>query len=277
MPATDREAGKRLALAGRLAREAGRILLDRLGRLEREEITFKGRRDLCTAADRASEAFLLEHIHRHHPGEPILAEEGLEDYRARGDEDLLWVLDPLDGTTNFVHHFPLFAVSVGIWRRGRPWLGAVHLPCSGETFTGLAGGGAWLAGKEIALSRETELDRALLGTGFPYDRSEPGAETNLDRFGRALLAAQGIRRTGSVCIDLCWLAAGRLDGFWELGLGPHDLGAAPAIVLGAGGVVTDLAGGADYLRTGRIVAAGPGLHDKLLALVGDGAEDGESH
>jgi len=262
------EIARRLEAARGIAELAGELLARHFRRLEAGQVAMKGRRDLVTAADLASEELIGKRLAEAFPGDGLLAEEGV----AAGNRasPWLWVVDPLDGTTNFVHGFPHFSVSIGLWLEERPLLGVVRDPCRGETYVGLAGGGAFREGEALRVSETAEVRAALLCTGFAYGRNEPGAETNLERFGRALMACQGIRRTGCASLDLCFVAAGALDGYWEIGLAPYDLGAGAPIVLGAGGRVTDLGGGAGYFRAGRLAASNGRLHAELLALVGDG-------
>ena len=261
------ESARRMQTALDLAGRASEILMRHFRRLQAEQVVFKGRRDLVTPADLESETFLTRSLRDLYPEDGILAEESGADHAGRGP--WLWVLDPLDGTTNFVHGFPHFAVSIGLWREGRPILGVVRDPCLCETYAGLVGEGASRDGRSIAVSKVPQVRAALLCTGFAYGRNEPGAETNLERFGRALMACQGIRRTGCASLDFCYLAAGALDGFWELGLAPHDLGAGVPIVLAAGGTVTDLAGEGAYFHSGKLAASNGLIHPELLSLVGD--------
>ncbi|MCY3003398.1 MAG: inositol monophosphatase family protein [Planctomycetota bacterium] len=211
-----------LALAVAAAEDAGRILLEHLGHLRREEITSKSiARDLVTAADVASERSIVTRLRREFPGHAIEAEEEVRDARG-GDDELRWFLDPLDGTLNFVHELPAFAVSIGLYRGTTPLVGVVHAPRLGETFAARAGGGARLNGAPLRVSRCTSVGEAFLATGFPYRRAEL-ANNNLGNFEAFFLEAREIRRMGSAAIDLAYVAAGRFDGFWELHLAPHDV------------------------------------------------------
>jgi len=253
-----------LDVATSAAREAGELLLARFGRIARSDVRTKSAaRDLVTDADVASERHLVARLREAFPAHAIEAEEEVLDERAPGDAARpRWFLDPLDGTVNFVHELPFFAVSMGLFVDGRPEVAVVHLPRIGETFTALAGGGAQLDGEPIAVSACDALGDAILATGFPYRRNEL-EHNNLANFERFFLDQRGIRRMGSAAIDLCYVAAGRLDGFWELHLSPHDVAAGALLVREAGGVVTDADGGEDWLRGGHIVAAGPGLHEAI--------------
>lgn len=257
-PSTDELAGI-LEVAVAAARDAGEVLLEHLGHLREDQVGSKSAaRDLVTAADVASERLLTTRLREAFPDHAIEAEEETRDAPG-GPGELRWLIDPLDGTNNFVHQLPCFAVSMGLYRGGEPLVGVVHLPRLGETFTATAGGGAFLDGRAIRVSRATGLSEAILATGFPYRRGELEHD-NLANFGRFFYDVRGLRRMGSAAIDLAYTAAGRFDGFWELHLTPYDVAGGALLVLEAGGVVTDADGGQDWLRSGHIVAAGPGLH-----------------
>ena len=263
------ERARTLDVALSAAVEAGELLLDSLGRLDPARITRKSSmRDLVTEADVAAERILVARLRAAFPEHAIEAEEEVHDEPA--DARPRWFLDPLDGTINFVHRLPLFAVSMGLWAEGRPEVAVVHLPRLGETFHAVRGGGAFLdaAGEttQLAVSPTSELSEAILATGFPYRRGELEHD-NLANFGELFYAVRGLRRMGSAAIDLAYTAAGRFDGYWELHLAPHDVAAGGLLVLEAGGQVTDFAGGDGWLRGGSIIAAGDPLHDVLRARV----------
>lgn len=252
-----------LVLADEAAHEAGDLLLERFGRLAEGDVRSKSAaRDLVTAADVASERHLVQRLREAFPDHAIEAEEETLDARDEDDQTPRWFLDPLDGTVNFVHGLPMFAVSMGLFVGGRPELAVVHLPRMGETFTALAGDGARLNGEPIAVSDCAALGDAILATGFPYRRNEL-EHNNLANFNSFFLDVRGVRRMGSAAIDLAYVAAGRLDGYWELHLSPHDVAAGALLVREAGGRVTDADGGDAWLREGHIVAAGPGLHEAI--------------
>ncbi|MBI1381331.1 MAG: inositol monophosphatase [Planctomycetaceae bacterium] len=252
-------------LAAALAVEAGEILLTHVGQIAAAKVGRKSSvRDLVTAADVASERHLVSVLRRHFPDHRIEAEEEAKDAPARGVPR--WFLDPLDGTVNFVHGLPFYAVSLGLWLDDEPLVAVVHAPRLGETFCAARGHGATLNGVPLAVSGATELSEALLATGFPY-RLGSLPNDNLGNFARLAAASRGLRRCGSAALDLAYTAAGRFDGFWELHLEPHDVAAGGLLVLEAGGAVSDLAGGPDWLRGRSIAAAGPGLHGALLALL----------
>ena len=241
------------------AREAGELLLGYAGRLSASQIGTKSTaRDLVTEADVESERLLVRALRTLTPDFHIEAEEEVRD--AQGDDDRpRWFLDPLDGTVNFVHGLPMYAVSMGLLVGGVPQLAVVHLPRLGETFSAYLGGGAQLNGDPLRVSGKERLADAILATGFPYRRNEL-EHSNLENFSAFFYDVRGLRRMGSAAIDLCYVAAGRLDGYWELHLSPHDVAGGALLVREAGGLVTDAAGGEDWLRGGHIVAAGPGLH-----------------
>jgi myo-inositol-1(or 4)-monophosphatase len=244
------------------ARRGGEILRDRFGR--RRTIEYKGGIDLVTDADRASEGALLEFIGRRFPGAAILAEESGASGVAGGA--LRFIVDPLDGTTNYAHGLPHFAVNVAVADADGLAAGATYDPTRDELFVGARGEGATLGGERIACSREADLGRALLTTGFPYDVHEH-ADEPLRLFGAYIRRARAIRRLGSAALDLAYLACGRFDGFWEAKLKPWDLAAGVLLVREAGGVVTDYDGGDRVLETGTICAAGAALHGELLAVL----------
>lgn len=254
----DAERAAILAVAVEAAVRAGDVLVEHFGALEAGEVTTKSSaRDLVTAADVASERLLVETLRAAYPHHAIEAEEEVRD--APDDARARWFLDPLDGTVNYVHRLPCFAVSMGLWAGGVPEVAVVHAPRLGETFTATRGGGAALNGKPIHVSGAESLSESILATGFPYRRGEL-EHSNLENFGRFFYDVRGMRRMGSAAMDLAWVADGRLDGYWELHLSPHDVAAGVLLVREAGGIVTDADGGEDFLRGGHIVASGPGIH-----------------
>jgi myo-inositol-1(or 4)-monophosphatase len=251
-----------LAEAIAAAHEAGELLTSYAGRLSADEIRSKSSaRDLVTEADVESERLLVSALRKATPDFQIEAEEEVRD--AMTTEDLpRWFLDPLDGTVNFVHGLPMYAVSMGLLVGGVPQLAVVHLPRLGETFSAILGGGTHLNGAPVQVRDTRSLGDAVLATGFPYRRGEL-QHSNLENFSSFFYDVRGMRRMGSAAIDLAYVAAGRLDGYWELHLSPHDVAAGALLVREAGGVVTDAQGGEDWLRGGHIVAAGPGLYGAI--------------
>ena len=242
-----------------IAKEAGALLLERYGRLTGAEISRKGPRDFVTAADRDAEALIARRLAEEFPDHALLAEEGAR----HGDpEGPTWIVDPLDGTTNFLHGIPFFAVSLGLVEAGKPVLGVIHAPALGRTFHGAPGSGAFDDERPLSVSVTPELREALVATGFGYslDRVE---DHNLDNLAAVARVARGIRRLGSAALDLAFVAAGHLDAFWELHLSPWDVAAGAAIVRAAGGTVTDARGGDDWLHGRSIVATNGMLHDAI--------------
>lgn len=256
------DAARALAVAEAAAREAGELLLGYLGRLDPAALGRKSsQRDLVTRADVESERCIVARLRAAFPGHAIEAEEEVHD-DPRADRRPRWFLDPLDGTVNFVHRLPVFAVSLALYEDGQPLVAVVHAPRLGETFTARRGAGAFLDGEPIRVSDTAELGEAVLATGFPYRRGDPERD-NLANFNALFLSVRGMRRMGSAAIDLAYTAAGRLDGYWELGLSPHDVAAGALLVREAGGRVSDLEGGDDWLRGGSIVAGGGALQGLL--------------
>jgi myo-inositol-1(or 4)-monophosphatase len=260
-----------LELATHLARQAGAI------QRERYETAFRIRTksasiDLVTEVDNACEALIVETLHRERPGDAILAEEGGGEDRA--DAEWRWVIDPLDGTMNYAHGYPRFCVSIGIERRGeggdgaarRTELGVVYDPLLDELFSGRRGDGARIGDRELRVSEEDQIGRALLATGFAYDvhRAE---DDNVDHFAHFVKVARGLRRDGSAALDLCYVAAGRLDGFWELKLHPWDVCAGSLIVEEAGGRLSDFHGRPSTGDGRRTVASNGKLHDAMIEVL----------
>ncbi len=247
----------------RLARAAGMILRD--GYSQKHQISYKGVIDPVTEVDRAVEDLLLSEIARRWPGSHILAEESGV---TQGDPAHQWYVDPLDGTVNYAHHIPIFSVSIAYAWRGEVRLGVVYDPMRDELFTAERGGGARLNGKPIHVSQASELRESLLVTGFPYDAWD-SPQDNFANFVKLAKLTQGVRRLGSAALDLCYVATGRFDGFWELSLKPWDVAAGGLIAEEAGARVTNLRGDPDYLSPPQsIVAAAPALHPKILRELG---------
>jgi myo-inositol-1(or 4)-monophosphatase len=261
------ETDRALAVARRLAVQAGRLLHRRREGIRR--ITSKGGvGNIVTEMDHASEKLILGGIRRAFPGHALVAEES----GRSGDAECRWFVDPLDGTVNFVHGVPVFAVSLGLIRVGGerqppiPEVAVVHVPRLAETFTATRGGGARVGDAPIRVSDTAALSEAILATGFPYRRNEL-RDNNLENWNRFFLEVRGLRRMGSAAIDLAYVAAGRFDGFWELHLAPHDVAAGALLVREAGGTVTDSNGGEAWLRGGSIVASGPRLFDSIRSRI----------
>lgn len=252
----------------RLARSAGEILrqgfVRRPGIEDRLQVDYKGEIDPVTEIDRRSETYLLGEIKHRYPGHHIVSEESGETH---GDDCCRWYIDPLDGTVNYAHGVPIFTVSIGYSEGGLLKLGVVYDPIQDECFSARRGEGAWLNGQPIRVSHASDLNHSLLVTGFPYDiRTNP--QNNLDNYAVFALRTQGVRRLGSAALDLCYVAAGRFDGFWELRLNPWDIAAGGLIAREAGAIVTDLQGGEDFLSAPHsLIAATPGIHATILSLL----------
>ncbi|MEM7203197.1 MAG: inositol monophosphatase family protein [Planctomycetota bacterium] len=257
-----------LELAIDLARRGGEALRAAAATGAAGRAELKGARELVTEADRASERIVVGGLRDALPDHGICAEEGVFPASvAAEDAEWVWYVDPLDGTANFVHSIPFYAVAIGLVHRGVPVLGVVHAPLLGETYAARQGAGAQCNGAPIRVSETRDLGAAMLATGLAYRRDEPQQDDNVVRLARVLPRCRDVRRLGSAQLDLCLTACGRLDGYWELELAPYDVVAGAAIVREAGGRVTDLRGGEDWWR-GYILASNGALHDALLVEVG---------
>jgi len=244
-----------------VAGEAGTLLRDRLH--NRHIVHYKGEINLVTEADRLSEALIMERIRNAFPGHDILTEESPETANGSG---FRWIVDPLDGTTNYAHGYPVFCVSIALEVEGVIRLGAVYNPLAEELFTAEKGEGAFLNSRRLAVSRTANLKGGLLATGFPYDIRED-RNNNMNYFKAMAMNAQAIRRAGSAALDLAYVAAGRFDGFWELKLMPWDTAAGWLLVSEAGGVVTDLCGGPYGLFSPHILASNGLIHEEMVGII----------
>jgi myo-inositol-1(or 4)-monophosphatase len=244
-----------------LARKAGSLLKKRF--TEKHEIIYKGEIDIVTEADKMSEELLISEIHKEFPHHDILAEESSE--TKRGSE-YRWIIDPLDGTTNYAHGFPFFCVSIALEKAGKIILGVIYDPIADELYDATVGGGAFLNGKNVAVSNTKELSKGLLATGFPYDiRTNP--YNNINYFCEMVLRTQAVRRAGSAALDLAYVAAGRFDGFWELHLHPWDTAAGWLIVTEAGGTVTNIEGNDYSLHSPGILASNGKIHADMKTVI----------
>ncbi len=244
------------------ARRGGNVVMRHLNRLDRIKVEKKGHNDFVSEADRAAEAAVIEVIHRHYPDHAILAEES----GGQGESDSVWVIDPLDGTTNFLHGFPQFCVSVGVRVKGRTEAAAVYDPMRQELFAAARGEGATLDDRKIRVSGRQDLEHALIGTGFPFRQPDMDMAPYLNMLGKVVRNTSGVRRPGAAALDLCYVAAGRLDGFWETGLKAWDLAAGALIIREAGGIVSGLDGSEDYLNSGHILCGTPRIYAGLARL-----------
>ena len=252
-------------VALRAAKEAGAII--RQGLEQARTIEYKGEKNLVTDIDRRSEEVIATLVRRELPGHSLMSEEGT---RLQGDSGYRWFVDPLDGTTNYAHGYPCFCVSIGVEKDGEMIYGVVYDPSLEELFTAQRGEGAFLNGKRLHVSAVSRLSDALLATGFPPDVAN-AQENNLNHFINFIKRAQAVRRPGSAVLDLCYVAAGRFDGFWELRLNPWDVAAGALMVREAGGRVTDLQGQSLSLSRPRIVASNSVIHDEMLRVLASNA------
>jgi myo-inositol-1(or 4)-monophosphatase len=251
-----------LNVAVMAAHRGGDILIRNLNKLDTIKVELKGRNDFVSEVDRAAERAVIDTIVKHYPDHAILAEES----GSRGESDYLWVIDPLDGTTNYLHGFPVFAVSVGVLHKGRMEHGAVYDPLRQELFTASRGRGAQLDGHRIRVSGCKSLERALIGTGFPFRNSEASLSPYFNMLKKAILGTAGVRRPGAAALDLCYVAAGRLDAFWEIGLSKWDLAAGALIIREAGGIVSGLDGSENFLETGHVLTGTPKIYSAVARL-----------
>ena len=248
--------------AVKAARRAGTVIVRHLDRLDSLTVEKKGRADYVSEVDRMAEAEILNVIKLAYPEHSILAEESGS---VIGD-DFQWIIDPLDGTTNFLHGFPHFSVSIALSHKGAVQHGVIFDPLRNELFTASRGQGAHLNDRRIRVSNTSHLEHALLATGFPYKILNQLDEW-LKTFETFLRKTSGVRRAGSAALDLAHVAAGRFDGFWEAGLSPWDMAAGTLLIREAGGLVCDFNGDQDFLNTGNIVAANPKIFDAILTVV----------
>lgn len=251
-------------IAVRAARAAGDIIIRALDRLDRIEVSEKKPHDYVTDIDRKAEKEIISTIKKAHPAHAIWAEESGES----GDHDYVWIIDPLDGTRNFIHGLPHFAVSIAVTYKGRIEHGVIYDPVRQELFTASRGKGAQLNDRRIRVGTKTTLEESLLGTGFPHRTSEAGIAAYTSAL-QALLPISGdLRRGGSAALDLAYVACGRLDGFWEIGLKPWDIAAGILMIKEAGGLVCDFESGEDYLRSGNVIAGNPKILKPLVKALG---------
>jgi myo-inositol-1(or 4)-monophosphatase len=252
---------KYMEIALLAAREAGAIQKEMLDK--KKEVAFKGEINLVTEVDKGCEARIVEIIRREFPDHNLLTEETLIPETA---SPYKWIIDPLDGTTNYAHGYPVFAVSIALEVKGEVLLGVVLDPTRDELFTVQKGEGAYLNGRKLSVSSTASLNRALLATGFPYDLRE-SRENNVAHFNRFIFAAQAVRRDGSAALNLCYVAAGRFDGFWELKLYPWDVAAGKLMVEEAGGQVSDFTGKGVSIYDRQILASNGRIHEEMVHIL----------
>ncbi|HTP40527.1 MAG TPA: inositol monophosphatase family protein [Steroidobacteraceae bacterium] len=248
-----------LNIAIRAARRGGEIIARAIPRLESVQVQSKGRNDYVSEVDKAAEAEIIAIIRKSYPAHAIMAEES----GASGEHETRWIIDPLDGTTNFLHGFPTFAVSIAVEHRGRLEVGVVFDPMSQELFTATQGGGAHLDNHRVRVSKQRELEGALLATGFPYRATEEHMDAYLRMLRAMMMQTAGIRRPGAAALDLAYVAAGRVDGFWEIGLKPWDTAAGQLLIQEAGGRLGTLTG-AEYRFGGNLIAGTPKVYAAMV-------------
>jgi myo-inositol-1(or 4)-monophosphatase len=249
-------------IAVRAARQAGSVIMRSFSRLDSLSVSEKQVNDYVSEVDHNAEQAIIDTIRRAYPGHAILAEES----GAQGKDDFQWVIDPLDGTTNYLHGFPQFAVSIALMHRGKPESAVVYDPVRDEMFTADRGAGALLNDRRLRVTDQKGLKGALLGTGIPF-RDQRYMDAYLGMLKDLTQQTAGIRRPGSAALDFSYVAAGRLDGFWELGLSVWDFAAGALLVREAGGVVSDIAGGSRHFETGNVITANVRLHRELVDVI----------
>lgn len=243
----------------RAARAAGDQVIRYMDRVQDLPVNSKGRNDFVSEVDRHAESVIIDTLLKSYPKHSILAEESGE----QGECEYQWIIDPLDGTTNYLHSFPHFAISIALKIRGELSQAVIYDPLKQELFTASRGSGAFLNNRRIRVSQRKSLEGALLGTGFPFGDSDK-LEIFIESFRTIFPMTAGIRRAGSAALDLAYVACGRLDGFWEFGLNEWDMAAGTLLILEAGGLVTDMENQNVFLKSGNIVAANHRIHTQLI-------------
>ncbi|MBK7134937.1 MAG: inositol monophosphatase [Rhodocyclales bacterium] len=251
-----------LNIAVKAARRAGGIINRASRDVEQIKVSAKRDKDFVTEVDKAAEEAIIGVLKAAYPDHAILAEES----GASGDSEHVWIIDPLDGTTNFIHGFPQYAVSIAQAHKGVLQHAVVYDPTRNELFTASKGAGAYLNERRIRVSKRVKLNEVLLGTGFPFRYFEH-VDAYLGIFRDMMHKTAGVRRPGAAALDLAWVAAGRIDGFWELGLSPWDMAAGALLITEAGGLVGDLSGEQNFLETGNIVGGNPKVFSQLLQII----------
>ena len=251
-----------LLVAQKAALDAGALLLRSYGKLKNSQIHTKSKNDFVTELDKKSEKLIISAIKRSFPSHSIQGEEsGLTQ-----GSGVLWILDPLDGTANYIHQFPMFSVSIGVMADGMLQAGVIYDPVHRELFSASRGNGAYLNKKRMHVSKVKKLSDALMTTGIPF-RGRNRFDAYMNSFRQISLASSGMRRGGSAALDLAYVACGRLDGFWELALSPWDIAAGVLLIEEAGGKVSDFFGKGSYMKSGHIVAANPALQRKVVRVL----------
>ena len=256
-----------LNIAIRAARAAGDVIIRQIDYVQDFPVSQKSRNDFVTEVDKQAERVIIEILHKSYPDHAILAEES----GRQGDSPFLWIIDPLDGTTNYLRGFPHYAISIALQHRGKLDQAVVYDPLRQELFTASRGEGALLNNKRLRVSKQKYLEGALLGTGFPFKEQER-LDEYLNGFKALFPMTAGIRRAGAAALDLAYIACGRLDGFWELGLKPWDIAAGALLVKEAGGLISDFEENDTYLENGDVVAANPEIYSEMLDKLNEGCQ-----
>ncbi len=252
-----------LNIAVQAARQSSRMILRYMDQMDKVEITEKSQNDFVTQIDKLSEEIIITEIHKAYPHHAILAEES---GHGKNDHDYCWIIDPLDGTRNFMHGYPQFCISIALTKKNVVELGLVYDPIRQELFTATRGQGAYLNSRRIRISQNRKMDKALIGTGFPF-RNKENIKNYMAAFENVFTQCGDIRRAGSAALDLAYVACGRLDGFWESNLQIWDIAAGSLMIKEAGGIVCDFQGGETHLERGNIIAGNPKILKELIALI----------
>ncbi|MEW6570387.1 MAG: inositol monophosphatase family protein [Nitrospirota bacterium] len=249
-----------LNVAIKAAKFSGEFTLDNLGKISKEDIGIKRAADFVTRVDKESESLIIKTIREKFPDHHILAEESAKEAQPEGYR---WIIDPLDGTTNYIHQFPVFSVSIALEYKGEVILGVINDPFKKELFVAEKGKGAFLNGRPIHASAIRDMGYSLITTGFPFRKKE-FIDSYLKAFRNIFVKASDLRRAGSAALDLAYVACGRCEGFFEIGLSAWDIAAGEILIKEAGGIITDFGGGRDFLSTGNVVAGNPFIHGSVL-------------
>ncbi len=251
-----------LNIAIRAVRAAGNVIIRHIDRVYDLEINQKSKNDFVTEVDRKAESVIIDTILKAYPSHAIIAEES----GTQGDNEYTWIIDPLDGTTNYLHGFPQYAVSIAVTHKGILTQGVIYDPLRQELFTASKGEGAYLDNKRIRVSKQKGLDGSLLGTGFPFR-----ASANIDQYIETLRSifpiTAGVRRAGAATLDLAYVACGRLDGFWEFGLKPWDIAAGALLIIESGGIITNIDGSELDIYNGNIIAGNLHCHEEIIKII----------
>ncbi|WP_035384276.1 inositol monophosphatase family protein [Ferriphaselus sp. R-1] len=251
-----------LNIAVKAARRAGNLIHRAADKIDHLTVTKKSHSDYVSEVDRAAEQTIIETLLEAYPGHAILAEES----GTQGDSEFVWIIDPLDGTTNFLHGVQQYAVSIALMHHGVLTQAVIYDPTKNDLFTATRGRGAFLNDRRIRVSKRVQLADALVGTGFPYTNFDH-EEAYFGIFRELMHKTSGLRRPGAASLDLAWTAAGRFDGFFETGLKPWDIAAGCLLITEAGGMVSDLAGSDNFLKSGHICAGSPLIHEQMLKVI----------